>query len=187
MKTHYYPLLGLFCAFALVSCADKSHPVNTPVSGSQRPDNSVANQLFQEVNAYRRSQGVKELQRHGGLDRLAQDHSEYLRQHRGSFSLAGGNISHMGSDGRSAVVRERYNMLNVGENVAAASHAGGAPVPSLMSLFKNSAQQKKNLLDKWTHTGVGVVVDSDGMVFATELFSTVNYSQMSNRERFNHY
>ena len=93
----------------------------------------------------------------------------------------------MGSDGRSAVVRERYNMLNVGENVAAASHAGGAPVPSLMSLFKNSAQQKKNLLDKWTHTGVGVVVDSDGMVFATELFSTVNYSQMSNRERFNHY
>jgi len=187
MKTPYHPLLGLFCAIALASCADNSHPVNTPVSGSVRPDNSAAGNLFQEVNAYRRSKGVKELQRHSGLDRLAQDHCEYLRQHRGTFSLAGGNISHMGSDGRSAVARERYNMSNVGENVAAANHAGGSPVQSLMSLFKTSAQQNKNLLDKWTHTGVGVVVDSDGTVFATQLFATQNYSQLSSRDRFSRF
>jgi len=187
MKTQYNPLLGLFCAIALASCADKSQPDNMPVSGPVRPANPIADHLFQEVNTYRRSQGAKELQRHAGLDRLAQDHCEYLRQHRGSFSLAGGNISHMGSDGRATLARERYNMVNVGENVAAANHAGNTPVPSLMSLFKTSSQQNKNLLDKWTHTGVGIVVDSDGTVFATQIFSTVSYSQLSNRERFNHF
>jgi hypothetical protein len=43
------------------------------------------------------------------------------------------------------------------------------------------------MLDDWTQTGIGVVVDSDGMVFATEIFSTVSNSQMSVRERFNRF
>ena len=36
----------------------------------------------------------------------------------------------------------------------------------------------------WTHTGVGTVVNTDGRVFATQLFGTMNLSQLSTRDRF---
>ena len=45
----------------------------------------------------------------------------------------------------------------------------------LIELWKDSKDHHKNMLDDWTHTGIGVVVDSDGMVFATQIFSTVSY------------
>jgi hypothetical protein len=41
------------------------------------------------------------------------------------------------------------------------------------------------MLDDWTHSGIGVVVDSDGTVFATQLFATRSYSQMAFREKMN--
>lgn len=185
MKTPYICLLGILSLVALTSCADNTPQTNKlHASGPPSPDNPVATRLYQEVNAYRVSKGVKELQRHGGLDRLAQDHCEYMRQHRGSFGLYGSNISHMGSDGRFAIAKERYHMWNLSENVAAAFHAGQTPVPSLMSLYKSSTQDNKIMLDKWTHTGVGVVVDSDGTVFATQIFAEEMYSQLSNHDRF---
>lgn len=171
----------------MASCENQPQPVKMPVSGSLHTENTVADRLFQQVNAYRRSHGANELQRHAGLDRLAQNHCEYLRQHRGNFGLYGNNVSHMGFDGRFAIVRERYNMSNLSENVAAANHASLAPVPSLMNLFKSSAEHHKTMLDDWSHTGVGVVVDADGTVFATQLFSTVSFSQLTMRNRFSHF
>jgi uncharacterized protein YkwD len=158
-----------------------------PVSASLRPDSSASGRLFQEVNSYRHSRGSKELQRHAGLDRLAQAHSEYLRQHRGTFSLSGRNVSHIGFEGRALIARERYQMENVSENVAAANHPGANMTSVIVGLWKNSKDHHKNMLDAWTHTGIGVTVDSDGMVFATQIFSTVNNSQMSVRERFNRF
>lgn len=158
-----------------------------PVSASLRPDTSLSSRLHQEVNSYRRSQGARELQRHAGLDRLAQQHCEYLRQHRGSFTLSGKNVSHFGFEGRALIARERYQMENISENVAAANHPGKDPAPVLVSLWKGSKDHHKNMVDDWTCTGIGVAVDSDGMVFATQLFSTVSMSQMSVRERFNRF
>jgi uncharacterized protein YkwD len=158
-----------------------------PVSASFRPDSSESGRLFQEINSYRRSQGKTNLQRHTGLDRLAQAHSEYLRKHRGTFSLQGRNVSHFGFEGRALMARERFQMANVSENVAATSKVGGSSSQRFLSLWKGSKDHHKNLLDDWTHSGIGVVVDSDGMVFATQLFSTVNSSQMTMRERFNRF
>jgi uncharacterized protein YkwD len=140
--------------------------------------------VFQEVNAYRRSQGAKELERHAGLDRLAQQHCEYLRQHRGTFSLSGKNVSHFGFESRAFIARERFHIQHLGENVAAIQQAGPHPAPALVRLWAGSKDHRKNMLDKWTHTGVGVVMDADGMVFSTEIFATVSYSQLADRERF---
>jgi uncharacterized protein YkwD len=157
------------------------------VSASSRPDSSVSGRLYQEVNAYRRSRGAAELQRHAGLDRLAQDHCEYLRKHRGTFSVNGKNVSHIGFEGRTLFAREHFQMYNISENVAAANHPGSSPTTAVIGLWKGSKDHHKNMLDDWTHTGVGVVVDSDGMTFATQLFSTVSMSQMTTRERFNRF
>lgn len=186
MKTHPYShLLAVVCAGALASCANHSAIITkVPVSASFRPDASKTTRLFQEVNSYRRSQGARELERHAGLDQLAQAHCEYLRQHRGTFVLHGKNVSHCGFDGRVLVARERYQMLNISENVAAGNTTGTKPEAVLMHLWEGSKDHHKNLVNNWTHTGVGMVVDSDGMVFGTELFATVGRFQMERRERF---
>lgn len=188
MKTSPYTrILAVICTAALAACANPPEPTRMPVSASVRPGSSITTRLYQEVNAYRRSKGRSELQRHAGLDRLAQEHCEYLRQHRGTFSLNGKNVSHFGFEGRTLIARERYQMGNISENVAASSKVPGSTTQRLLSLWIGSKDHHRNMLDDWTQTGVGVVVDSDGMVFATQLFATVNSSQMSTRDRFNRF
>lgn len=158
-----------------------------PVSASLRPDASLTSRLHQEINTYRQSRGASELQRHPGLDRLAQNHCEFLRKNRGTFVLHGKNVSHSGFEGRALIAREHYHMENVSENVAATTKVAGSTTQRLVELWKGSKDHHKNMVDDWTHTGVGVVVDSDGMVFSTQIFSTVTYSQMASRERFNRF
>jgi len=188
MKNHIFnQLFTVMLAGVLVSCANTSAPIKVPVSSASRADNSLATQFYQAVNDHRRSQGSAELQRHSGLDQLARKHCEYLREHHGSFSLEGKNISHMGFEGRTLVAREIYHMSNVSENIAAANHASANPVAALLALMKGDKAQYKNMLDTWTDTGVGVVVDPDGTVFATQLFGTKSMSQMGMRQRFNQF
>jgi uncharacterized protein YkwD len=188
MKTHQYTrVIAVACAVALASCASPHAPTRIAVSAPMNPDASHPSRLLHEVNSYRSTKGESALQRHPGLDRLAQEHCEYLRQNRGTFKLNGKNVSHFGFDGRALVARERYRMDHVSENVAAANHPGRNPAPLMVELWKGSKDHHKNMLEDWTHTGIGVVVDSDGMVFATQLFSTVSNSQMTTRERFNRF
>lgn len=171
--------------WALVSCShtlaqrsvSKSYPANTAL-----PD-----RVFQAVNDCRRANGAKDLQRHPGMDRLAWQHCEYLRQHRGTFSLNGKNVSHIGYEGRALVSKKRYNMFSYSENVAVLDHSGGNPASGLVNAWLSSKAHKQSMLDKWTHTGIGIVVDSDGMVFGVELFGTMSYSQMMRRERFSQF
>lgn len=188
MKTHLsIKMIAVVCVAGLASCAPPQQPTKMHVSASIRPDPSLSGQVFQRVNSYRGSVGASTLQRHAGLDRLAQQHSEYLRQHRGTFKLHGKNVSHFGFEGRALAARERYQMQNVSENVAAANHPGQSPAPVLVKLWQGSKDHDSNMRQSWTHTGVGVVVDSDGMVFATQLFATVSNSQLATRERFNRF
>ena len=185
MKTKpHTQILCLVCAVALASCTSQTVPDKAAGSTSTGSDHSASGQVFQAVNSYRISQGKQPLQRHPGLDRLAQLHSEYLRKNRGTFKLYGSNVSHMGFDGRTAIARERYQMENISENVASANHPGKAIGPMMLQVWRNSNDHHKNMLDSWTYTGVGVVVDSDGTVFATELFSTMGSHQQSLRNRF---
>ncbi len=76
-------------------------------------------------------------------------------------------------------------MHNFSENVAAGNHPSIGGTTFIMNLWKGSKDHHKNMLNDWSHSGIGVVVDDDGMVFATQLFSTVSHSQMATRERFN--
>ena len=185
MKTYpYLKVITVACVGALASCATQPVPTRMPVSASLRPDSSLSGKILQEVNSYRRSHGASELERHAGLDRLAQEHCEYLRQHRGTFSLSGKNISHIGIEGRTLVARERYQMQSISENLAAANYPGMDPAPTLLKLWSESKGHAQNMRSSWTHTGGGGVVDNDGMVFCTQLFATVNQSQMTMRQRF---
>ena len=80
------------------------------------------------------------------------------------------NGSHIGFQGRAMIARERFQMENVSENVAASKDPSRSSTESIMGLWKNSKDHHKNMLDDWMHAGMGVVVDSDGMIFATQIF-----------------
>jgi uncharacterized protein YkwD len=185
MKTYpYLKVTVVACIGAFASCAPPPETQRLPVSGSLRPDSSLTGRIHSEVTSYRRSRGASELQRHAGLDRLAQEHCEYLRRNKGSFGLYGKNVSHFGFEGRAIVARERYQMMSISENVAATFNAAGHPAPAIVSLWINSKDHEYNMRSRWTHTGIGAVTDSDGTVFATQLFSTISYSQLTTRNRF---
>lgn len=193
MKTHpYSPLLAVALAAALASCAQNQQPTKMPVSASLREASPAraakpdAAKLFREVNSYRSSIGASQLQRHAGLDNLAQAHCEYLAKRSGQFSIYGSYVSHMGFDGRTVLAREKYQMENLSENVAASNRTGDK-AQNILTLWQKSKEHHKNMSDKWTHTGVGMVVGPDGMVYATQLFATVTMSQMARRERFNRF
>ena len=174
------PLLQDAALAALASCASPSQPGRDQVS--VQVASSLSDQVYQDVNAYRRSQGAKDLQRHAGLDRLAQEHCEYLRKNRGTFNLYGKNVSHDGSEGRALVAMKSLRMLNTSENVASTlcGVSDAQTAGFLLKLWQKSTDHDYAMRNPaWTHTGVGTVVDADG-----QLFGTISLSQLSTRDRF---
>ncbi|MCH1922869.1 CAP domain-containing protein, partial [Shewanella sp. A3A] len=82
-----------------------------------------AGTIHSQVNSYRQSKGREVLQRHAGLDRMAQQHSEFMRRNRGTFSgkNAAANISHYGFEERALNAQRTMKMSNVAENIATCS------------------------------------------------------------------
>jgi uncharacterized protein YkwD len=151
---------------------------------------SISGDIDADINSYSGSHGARSLSRHAGLDKLAMEHCEYLRQHKGSFSLYGKNVSHIGSDARAVVAMRVYNMINCSENVAwtKTGPSQAATSQAVIKLWKDSAKHHESILDdQCTPTGVGAVVDADGSVFATQIFATKSNSLMSAQDRFNQF
>ena len=42
----------------------------------------------------------------------------------------------------------------------------------LVGLWVHSPNHNSNLRNSWTYTGIGIIEDRDGMVFATQMFSS---------------
>lgn len=151
---------------ALSSCApQKIQPVVVPTKLSGSAKSASGESVFREVNSYRSAHGKKALVRHPGLDKLALEHSEFLRLNRGKFTVSGKNVSHEGFEGRTLIARMKYNMDGFHENVAAVPEG-----QSLVKAWVDSPGHERALRATWTYTGVGIVRDKDGMVFATQLF-----------------
>lgn len=167
-------LLGL--AVAASSC---SPSLESRAQALAPADNSTSTAVYNDVNRYRSRIGKAPIARHEGLDRLARDHSEFLRRNRGKFKLSkSGNVSHDGFESRAATARQRYGMGNIHENVAA-----GPRGSSMTKTWIASRGHEPAMRDNWDYTGVGVVVDSDGYIFATQLFANRATRPML-RERF---
>jgi uncharacterized protein YkwD len=185
MRKKLFSKLGTaVCILALGSCASGPENQNAVVVPAGRSDTSLAGQVLQEVNSYRRQRGAADLQSHPGLNRLAQQHCEFLLKNRGKFGIYGKNVSHFGFEGRFLAARESYKMMNYCENVAAAKQPGKFAAPTLVKLWAGSKDHEFNMRSAWTYTGIGVTVAPDGMVFATQVFATANNSQLTTRQRF---
>ena len=168
---------SLLCALAglgvvLSSCATDSSIAQVEMSSSAGRDSTLAGGILRGVNEYRRSNGLSTLSRHTGLDRLAQQHAEYMMNNRGSFGLHGKNVTHYGFEGRVLAAQRLCNMETIGENVIAGTQVAGDIPSALVKGWVSSSGHRKNMTDDWSATGIGVAVDKDGAVFATQLFGT---------------
>ena len=158
---------------ALASCMP-AVTTALPVSRPNQKEAALAAEIYQQINDYRRIHAAKDLQRHAALDHLAQQHSEFLRTNRGKFSIHGSNVSHYGFESRALAAQQFYHMNQVGENVASSSFHGSttAMAAHLVGLWDHSPNHNSNLRNSWTYTGIGIIEDRDGMVFATQMFSS---------------
>jgi len=150
-----------------------------PVATASGSHEQLAGNIHSQVNAYRQSLGKPGLKRNAGLDRLARQHSEFMRRNRGKFGKGSkGNITHFGFEERSMMAQRGMGMSDVGENVATCSRTA-RPANVLVEAWKKSKGHQMNLKGSWTQTGIGVVVDADGTVFATQLFGNIDHSHMT--------
>jgi len=184
MRT-YLPICLLIIPL-IVAVAACSAPQKLQVAGTIA-DGSIASIVTEDVNRYRLRHGAKSLARHRGLDKLAAAHSRYMMDHRGSFTLYGRNVSHMGSDARWTIAKKVYNFTSMSENVASTPRIGSdqRTADIIVRLWEKSSDHDYAMRHNgWTHTGVGVVVADDGMVFATQLFAYGGEFHDHSRNRF---
>ncbi|BCX49994.1 hypothetical protein HAHE_39020 [Haloferula helveola] len=181
--TSLLPWVGLGGMLLLASCSSSLDTTRVPMSATashSTPSKSISQsavvrKLDASINAYRRSIGREPLQRHSGLDRMAQEHCEFMARNRGKFSVGSQNISHYGFEQRTMVAQRTYGMGSVAENVAGGVIQGDI-ASQLTSAWTGSKGHRFNLKQKWHTSGLGVYVAADGMVYATQIFATKGLS-----------
>lgn len=157
---------------ALLSACGPSIDTRVTARPASSRESKIASQILVAVNGYRQRSSRDPLQGSRALDQMARNHSEFMRANRGKFGIYGANVSHYGVEQRALAAREMYGMDQFGENVAAAADHGAATATYLVDLWVKSPPHEHNLRNSWTSSGVGVVIDSDGTVFATQVFGS---------------
>ncbi len=156
--------LGNVC---LISCMAPAETVTVYMSTSTQNETSLSNQVFSEVNHYRHDRSKQELTRHPGLAALAREHAQYLRLTRGTSAK---DANHHGFGSRAMKAQYTMGFRQVAENVVCCRGGSGA---TYVRLWSQSAPHEKTMqADAYRYTGIGTVVDGDGMVFTVQLFGT---------------
>ena len=126
----------------------------------------IERQVFNLLNAERRSKGLSELEWNDDVAALARLHSRNMAD--GKF------FSHRGSDG--SMVDDRADRLGlgawrlIGENIA---YMRGYEDPAALAVEKwmESTAHRKNLLGpNWKESAVGVAITEDGTYYMTQVF-----------------
>lgn len=162
-------MLSAFAVACLFnSCSSQSYETSRiPVStSSSAGDSSLAGQILINVNSYRKQKGESELKRHTGLDRLAQQHCEYLSRSSGGDGL---KINHNGFGGRAEKALFYFKIPSIAENVVSSSTHSASHV---VDLWASSKSHEYNMRSSWTYTGIGTIVTSDGKLISTQIFGT---------------
>lgn len=121
-------------------------------------DWQMANEILQYVNDYRISQGLPQLikdQQYASA--YAVEHTQYM--------IEKSKISHDNFGIRSQALREK-GAQSVGENVG----YGYASAQALVNAWLDSPAHKEVLEGNYTHSGFGVIQNTAGKYYFTQLF-----------------
>ncbi len=161
-------LPGFVAIACVASCAPpvpiKRLPVAARLNGTGE---ALSNQVFIEVNHYRNDRNKLSLRRDRGLDRLAHEHAEYLLRNRGKYGPKVSDANHNGFGWRAERAQMTMGYGRVAENVVCSRRGSAA---TLVRLWSQSKPHQRAMVDLYQYTGIGTVVDGDGMVFSVEMF-----------------
>ena len=120
--------------------------------------------VLSEINRIRAEQGLSQLRLNDQLCAIARSHSSNMAQY--------GYLSHTDSLGRDFSRRLGSRIAaphHAGENIARNNFPNSARVA--VQGWTQSPDHLKNILnDNFAETGIGVVVNSQGLVFFTQIF-----------------
>lgn len=135
--------------------------------------------VVEKINDRRSDRGLQELRTSDRLTGAAQDHSEHMREedqlsHNLEGSTTGGRLRAAGctygaENVAQSWVRERVRTQDGTTYISSAEELA----EQLVEGWMNSSGHRKNILDgKLSITGVGISIDGDGKVYATQKFCT---------------
>lgn len=157
------------CALAL-PVQPQREQTSVPPAPSPVPSAIAAAEaaVIAEVNAIRRGEGLRALQRMSALDRAARSHAQEMAE-RGVVDHQSSNPERRTPGAR--VTAEGVDWLGVAENLAAMTDSGAGVGRRSATLWIGSDGHRVNMLNPtYTHTGVGVAVDRRGVWYVTQLY-----------------
>ncbi|MBC7948531.1 MAG: CAP domain-containing protein [Chitinophagaceae bacterium] len=144
MKAIYF---SLFLFFGIVSFS----PAN---------DSPLISDVVKHTNQFRKSKGMPPLTDREDLNKIAQKHSEDMAKGRVAFG-------HGGFNKRFSEARRKVDdFISFAENVAYGPTTG----KEVVTMWKNSAGHRSNLLGKFKYIGVGTATDRQGRIYYTQVF-----------------
>ncbi len=164
MRLFRTTLLAIVLLFTVASCTKDEETVTDQANLSidlnlaNETDWEMANEILALVNEHRVSQGLSVLKRDQQYaSAYAVDHTQYM--------IDMNQINHNNFSKRSSAMKSR-GAASVGENVA----SGYDTAENLVQAWINSPTHKSVMEGNYTHSGFGVVQNSKGKYFFTQLF-----------------
>ncbi len=149
MKRKYF-LLSIICLSVFISLS-----AYAPIS-----DTNLVEDVLTQTNKFRRSKGLPALIIRKELNEIAQRHSSDMARGRVRFG-------HSGFDKRYSQARKKVRSLNrFAENVAYGATSG----KHVVTMWKNSAGHRRNMLGHFKYIGIGTAKDRRGRIFYTQVF-----------------
>jgi uncharacterized protein YkwD len=157
----------------LGTCIVKEQPKPQPSNNSQKPS-EIELGIHNLVNEERTNEGLSTLSFDNGLAEVARKHSQDMIDRQ--------FFDHINPDGFSPFDRMKQagiSFSTAGENIelvyqdyGCGDGSSSAIAQCLFDGWMNSPGHRENMMDRYYHKeGLGVVIDSNGAVYATELFS----------------
>lgn len=138
-----------------------SQPSPSVSSLPEVPESAFEQEIFEQINAHRQSQGLPALAYSAAIAEPCRQHSLEMSQQ--------GQISHDGFEQRVEAIAQFIRYRSAGENVA--SNRGYADPPSqAVTGWLNSPGHRRNIEGDFNLTGIGVVQAADGTYYYTQIF-----------------
>ncbi len=152
-KTRY-----LLLCLILITCITSCSKDNTSENNKNLETLSITDEILQLVNKHRASIEQPPLLVNILAKQLAEEHTAYMINEK--------EISHFNFNNRANILINEANAISVGENVAYKQQSAKA----VMEAWLNSEDHRKNIEGDFTHIGIGVLKNSAGNNYFTQIF-----------------
>lgn len=148
-----------------VSCSSQSYEGPLPAA-SAIASRGVDSRIVEYVNRSRVAGGGKAVERDAFLDKLALDHAQASMRKGKSAALG-----HDGFQSRFQAAHQGIGAVMFAENVHRVPASSPDPARRVVEEWAASPVHRKNQYGPWNRTGVGVVRDSEGWLWAVQVFA----------------